>query len=343
MGHDVLVTAASRRVALVTALQDALARHAAGSRVIAADISPWSPAVHVADAARRVPRSDAVGYVEALLGICEVEGVRLLVPTIDDELDVIARARARFEALGVAVAVSSLETVRLCRDKALTSSHLARHGIPAATTWTPETLDVERVALPVFIKPRRGRGSVGAHAASTRDELAFFLRYVPDPVIQTYLHAPEYTIDLFCDMNGRPISIVPRERQVIRAGVTDRGRTVRDARLLELALMCADVFTFRGAVNLQCRMVEDTPVIFEINPRFSGGIQLTTAAGADFADWLVRESLGERLVPRIGAFTDGLYMSSYETSLFFTERPDRVLASPVDCRPAAVHAVGGLS
>lgn len=342
MGHNVLVTAASRRVALVNALRQAVARLAPGSKVIATDISPWSPAVHLADAARQVPRSDEPGYVDALLRICQADDISLLVPTIDDELETLAIAQPRFEAAGVRVAVSSVETVRTCRDKAQTSDYLRRHGVAAATTWTPATLDVEHVALPLFIKPRTGRGSVGAHPVHTREELRFFLNYVPDPIIQTYLHAPEYTIDLLCDFSGRPISIVPRERQVIRAGVTDRGRTVKDRRLMDLGARCAAAFDFRGAVNLQCRMVDGNPVIFEINPRFSGGIQLTMEAGARFADWLVAMSMGMPVAPRIGAFTENLYMSSYETSLFFTSRPDEVLAPVPDAQPElAVTAAKG--
>lgn len=340
MAHNVLVTAASRRVALVTAFQEALGRRVPGSVVIATDISPWSPAAHAADRARRVPRSDAPGYVETLLAICEADGVRLLVPTIDDELEVIAAARHRFEAIGVYVAVPTVDTVRTCRDKAVTSAYLTRHGIAAPTTWTRETLDVEHVPLPLFIKPRRGRGSVGAYPVHTRDELRFFLGYVPDPIIQTYLGAPEYTVDLFCDFDGRLLSVVPRERQVIRSGVTDRGCTVNDPRLMDLARQCAAAFEFRGAVNFQCRMVGDTPVIFEINPRFSGGIQLTLAAGANFADWLIQLSMGERVSPRIGVFTEGLYMSSYETSLFFRSRPDHVLEAPPVLTAARVDREG---
>jgi len=340
MTHNVLVTAASRRVALVTALQRAVRALAPGSRVIATDISPWSPAVHIADEARRVPRSDEPGYVETLLAICEAENIRLLVPTIDDELEIIAAAEPAFASLGVRVAVPSLPSVRTCRDKALTSAFLASHGIDAAITWTRETLDADTAQFPLFIKPRRGRGGGSAYAVRNRAELDFFLTYVPDPVIQPYLELPEFTVDVLCDLDGRLISAVPRERQVIRAGVTDRGRTVRDRRLLDLAVRCAEAFAFRGAVNFQCRMVDDHPVIFEINPRFSGGIQLTEAAGAHFAEWLVRMSMGQRLTPCVGAFTDGLTMSSYETSLFFPTTPHAVLASvtPTAARPLTVPA-----
>ncbi len=123
-------------------------------------------------------------------------------------------------------------------------------------------------------------------------ELAFFLRYVSTPVVQEYLDGPEFTLDVLCDFEGRPLSVVPRERVVIRAGVIDRGRTVQDPRLIALALACADVFRFAGPVNIQCRMVDGSPKVFEINPRFSGGIPLTIAAGADFPAKLVDLALG---------------------------------------------------
>ncbi len=47
MRPNVVVTAASRRVALVRSLQAALGRLSPGGRVIATDIDAFSPAVHV--------------------------------------------------------------------------------------------------------------------------------------------------------------------------------------------------------------------------------------------------------------------------------------------------------
>jgi carbamoyl-phosphate synthase large subunit len=335
--RNVLVTAASRRVALVRSLQAALRRRGESGLVVAADICEWSPAVHHADVARRVPCSDAPDYVDALLDICQADDVGLLVPTIDDELGVLAAARARFETAGVEVAGPTVETARLCQDKALTAAHLSRHGLPVARTWTPDELDIDSAVLPLFIKPRQGRGSIGAYRVNTREDLRFFLGYVHDPIVQQYLDGPEYTIDMLCDFNGRPLSVVPRERLLIRAGVSDRGRTTADPRLIDLALRCAGIFEFRGAVNLQCRVVGEQPILFEINPRFSGGIQLTIAAGADFAEWLVGLGAGEQVAPRIGAFRAGVCMSSYETSLFFDREPSDVLVP----RPEVEASVPG--
>jgi carbamoyl-phosphate synthase large subunit len=319
------VTAASRRVALVRMLQGALARLSPHGRVVATDIDPFSPAVHLADVAEEVPRSDHPGYVDALLEVCDAHDVGVLVPTIDDELETIAEAAARFADVGVVVMAPTGDTARICRDKLRTAAHLERHGIRVASTWSADQVRALALQPPLFIKPRRGRGSVGAFSIRTCDQLRFFLGYVPDPVVQEYLEGPEFTIDLFCDLQGRPISAVPRQRLVIRSGVTDRGRTVRSHELIDLAVRCAEVLEFRGAVNVQCRIVDGVPVIFEINPRFSGGIQLTVAAGADFAEWTIRVARGEAMRPRFGEFADGLRMSSHESSLFLTEADAQVL------------------
>jgi len=147
-------------------------------------------------------------------------------------------------------------------------------------------------------------------------ELDFFLEYVTDPVVQSYLNGPEFTIDMCCSFTGEPLSIVPRERVVVRAGVVDRARTVRDPQLIELGRACARALSFVGPVNIQCRIVDGRPVVFEINPRFSGGIPLTIAAGADFPKMLVSLARGRRVAPSVGKFTDNLWMTNYETSVF---------------------------
>ncbi|MGH9373702.1 MAG: ATP-grasp domain-containing protein, partial [Vicinamibacterales bacterium] len=237
------------------------------------------------------------------------------VPTIDDELALFGAAADRFLSIGVLPACSPEATALACDDKFETCRILSERGVSAARSYLPETLPAD-VALPLFIKPRVGRGAVGAFPVKTRAELDFFLKYIPVPVLQEYLDGPEYTIDVLCDFRGRPLSIVPRERVVIRAGVIDRGRTVRSDALTNLALAACRALRFAGPINIQCRMRGDEPAIIEINPRFSGGIPLTIAAGADFPKMLVRLAMGLEVEPAIGDFQDGLWMTSYETALF---------------------------
>jgi carbamoyl-phosphate synthase large subunit len=219
----------------------------------------------------------------------------------------------------------------LCNDKYLTCCHLTACGVDAAESWLPETLP-EHPPEVLFIKPRIGRGGVGAFLIRSREEREFFLRYVHDPVVQEYLHAPEYTIDMLCDWDGRPLSIVPRERTVIRSGVTDRGRTVRHEALESLAISIAAAIPFHGPVNVQCRMRDGAPVVFEINPRFSGGIPLTIAAGANFPAMLVRLARGERVDPALGSYRADLWMTKYDAALFLPRESLQLPALPRSTR-----------
>lgn len=322
---NVLLTAASRRVPLVLAFQNALRSLGLPGRVIVTDVNPLSPAVHVADKAYRVPLATDPGYIPELLAICEAEQVRLAVPTIDDELALFAAESNRFLDLGVLPVCSPEATARACDDKFETCRVLQAHGVPAAVSYLPESLPAD-VEMPLFIKPRVGRGAVGAFQVRNRRELEFFLGYVASPVLQEMLDGPEYTIDVLCDFQGRPLSIVPRERVVIRAGVIDRGRTVRSKALIDLALAACAAMRFAGPINIQCRMRRGEPAIFEINPRFSGGIPLTIAAGADFPKMLLRLAMDLDVPPAIGDFEDGLWMTSYESGIFL-DAPQIGLAS----------------
>ena len=315
MSMNVLVTAASRRVPLVQAFQSAIDTLGLPGRVIATDVNAHSPAVHMADRAYGVPMATDPGYIEALLEICKAERVSLVVPTIDDELTVFGEARERFRQIGAFAACSSAATADACNDKYETCARLNAVGVPAARTYRPHQITAD-IEFPLFIKPRIGRGAVDAHVVRDGRDLAYYLGCIEDPIVQEFLSGPEYTIDVLCDPRGRPMSIVPRERVVIRSGVIDRGRTVKSRPLMELAEHVCEAFVFTGALNIQCRMRGSEAAVFEINPRFSGGIDLTIAAGADFPGLLVQMALGRRLMPRLGEFRDDLWICKYETAVF---------------------------
>ena len=326
MALNILITAASRRVPLVLGFRNALKALGIGGSVIATDVNPLSPAAHFCDRAYRVPLSSEPTYMAAINAICDGEQIGLIVPTIDDELPLFSAAAATFSARGVRVAVSPEASTVLCDDKYASCVFLRQAGVAAAESFLPAQLSASPY-VPAFVKPRRGRGSVHAFPAFSARELEFFVNYVADPVIQEYLNGPEFTIDVMCDFLGRPISIVPRQRVVIRAGVIDRGCTVHDSALFDLALACTSAITFFGPINIQCRTVDGRPTVFEINPRFSGGIPLTIEAGADFPRMLVQLTLGQRLEPAIGQFRDGVWMSNYESSVFFEpDNLDRLLS-----------------
>jgi len=221
--------------------------------------------------------------------------------------------------MGTRVVVSSARTGNICNDKYLTARFLSDKEIPFARTWLPSELNFPALEYPLFLKPRAGRGSVGAHPIYNERELRFFLDYVPEPIVQEFLYGKEFTIDLLADFSGKVISVVPRDRMVIRSGVTDRGQTLNHPGMINLAIRAAEALEIRGPANIQAKLDGDRATIFEVNPRFSGGIPLTIAAGADFPAWLIEMRCGRRVRPCIGKFIDGLVMACYEAAIFLPD------------------------
>jgi len=313
---NVLVTAASRRVPLIQGFVEALKHLGVPGNVITTDMNTLSPGLYFSTRHYLVPLTTDERYIPYIQSICFKERIHLLIPTIDDELPLFGSYAASFMDMGVWVAVSSGEVGAICNDKHRTTHYLAGKSIPVPRTWLPSELDFGRLSYPLFLKPRQGRGSVGCHFIADERELRFYLDHVPDPVVQEYLEGREFTLDVLADFSGRVISVVPRERLVVRSGVTDRGRTWNHPALITLGERVAKALPIRGPANIQLKWHADRGTVFEVNPRFSGGIALTIAAGADFPAWLVEMRLGRRVRPAVGKFTDGLVMSCYESAVF---------------------------
>ena len=315
---NVLITAASRRVPLVRAFRNAVERFGHG-RVVTADINPLSPALYFGHKHHIVPLTTDRYYIPIIESICDAEGVNLVIPTIDDELPIFGRALPRIEQQGIAVAVSSEAASNICNDKYETFLFCERNGIPAPETRLAGNVDFESLRYPIYVKPRFGRGSVNVFLVHNEAQLKLFLDYVPDALVQDQLSGTEFTVDVLADFSGKVLSVVPRERLVIRAGVSDKGVTRRNSEVIAFAKDVAERLHIAGPANIQCKWDGRSVGLIEVNPRFSGGIPLTIAAGADFASWLVQLAGGIEIRQQIGKFQDALTMMSFEESIFALE------------------------
>jgi len=309
---NVLITSASRKVGLVRAFGRAAA--AVGGQVIAADVSPLAPALYEADRAEIVPRSDAPGFVDAILDLCERAGVGLLVPTRDEELPVFARARETFAGRGIMVLVPEPDVVEVCQDKATFATACAAAGLETPRVVTdPTTAD-----LPLFIRPRIGKGGQGARAvrsvaalAAAREDLG------ASAFAQELVESPEFTVDLFVDPRDRtPISCVARERLLVVAGESYLARTVRDDRLRDDTVRLAAALRLTGHVTVQAFRRDDRTLFIEVNPRYGGGANLGFAAGMSTPEFALRIALGETVEARLDDHEVGLVMMRYTEDRF---------------------------
>ncbi|MGH9025746.1 MAG: ATP-grasp domain-containing protein [Acidimicrobiia bacterium] len=320
---NVLVSSAGRRVALLDIVRRSLRTLGLDGAVLAADASPLSSAFHAADLGVRVPRCEANDFVSELLQTCCSHNVRLVIPTIDPELPVLADARTSFEAEGCTIAISGPETVAIGGDKLATHHWLEARRFPTVRQAKPAEVLEDRGGweLPVFVKPRAGSASLGARVVRDWEELAIASRD-PELIVQELAPGDEYTVDVLVDRSGNGVCTVPRRRLEVRAGEVSKGVTVRDAVLEELARAVGEALPDAyGAVTVQIFLdrVERQPRVIEINPRFGGGFPLADRAGARFTQWIIEEVAGLPTGASQAAWDAGVVMLRYDDAVFVND------------------------
>jgi carbamoyl-phosphate synthase large subunit len=307
-------------------------------RIVTMDMNPGNAGRYFSDAFYVVPPANDPAFIPALLELCRRENVDLLIPIIDYEFAKLAAHREAFASCGCTVAISSPAVIRTCTDKWETFQFFRQAGIPTMATWLPGDFQPAPTDYPLFLKPRLlGRGSIGACRANSPAEFATALATAQDPpIIQRLARGEEYTTDILCDFNGRALNGVVRRRVETKAGVSYKGVTVRNAAILDMAINIAETLPINGAVNIQCFCDGNDILFSEINPRYSGTLVLSVAAGFNSPLWLLRLLKGGGHRPRVGDYQDGVNMYRYWQEVF-VDADGRRLPSPCIDSGAAVE------
>lgn len=315
MEYNVMILSVGRRVELVKRFKKAAKELEIESKLIGVDISELAPALQFCDETAIVPRISAENYLDSLIDVCKKYDVKLIIPTIDTELLKISENIKMFEDIGVKVNISSKNVIKICRNKKNTSKWLEENEIDAPRMITDEDLNNKNYVFPLFIKPLDGSSSINAFKIENQKELDFFKNYVPNPIIQEMVKGIEYTIDVFCDFDSNPITIVPRERIAVRSGEILKGQIKKDRTIIEnIKKLIVKLKPF-GHITVQCIKDGEKVYILEINPRFGGGAPMSIDAGADSPKNLYKLLMGEKLK----------YNEDYEDNLYFSRFDDAIM------------------
>lgn len=322
----ILFTSIGRRVELIQAFYHAAQKLGINLTIVGADITGSAPALQFCDKAEIICRISDKEYIPTLLTICEKEKVDCLIPTIDTDLLLLAEHKQSFEIIGTKMLVSRPEKVRLCRDKNYTADYFVSLGLmspqPVNSIGKFEAgLCDGSMSFPVFIKPKDGSSSVNAYRADNLEDLKLYAKKIGDYIIQPFISGKEYTIDIFCDYEGNPVYITPRERMAVRAGEVLKTRITQDETMI--AAMKTLVTDFKPSGQITVQLIRDARTgedfYIEINPRFGGGAPLSIKAGADSAEAVLRMLRGEKLSYVEKAAKDGAVYCRFDQSVCVNE------------------------
>jgi carbamoyl-phosphate synthase large subunit len=314
----VLFTCAGQRVDIVAAFGRA------GATTIATDVDPLAPALYHADRHAFVPRVDDPGYVSGLAALVAEHDVKLIVPLTD--LDQTLLARSRNELAPALVLVPDAETCERMADKYLAHVFFEEHGIASPRSWLPDEVP-EDARYPVLVKVREGFGSRHIHRARNRQELDFFLGYTEvDSFVQECCEGEEFSVDVFCDLEGRCLNAIPRTMIQSKGGESIKGMAIKDWELIEHARHVAETVGVLGPANIQCfREPGGGLPVTDVNLRFGGGFPVPLAAGSRYPELALELARGERPEPMLGEFRAGVVMTRFFSHLWLTTGGDGTL------------------
>ncbi len=309
----ILLTGAGKRYDIVSCF-------ARLTHTIVADPAPLAPAQYAAQTRAAVPLIEDPDYVPALARLCEQHGVGAVLPLTDLDIEVLARARedGRLPAL-----VPSAEVARATYDKYEAHLLLGRHGLPSPPTALA-TEDLDALAYPVMVKPRRGSGARSIHLARDPGQARFFIDYVTEPaMVQRAMGGPELSIDCLGDRDGRCLNAIPRTMLESRGGESIKGTVVRDRELIELGRRTMEALAVSGPATIQVfRDPEIGLGITDVNTRFGGAFPAPVYAalpGRTYPELIVRMAAGEAPVPHVGEFNAGMTFTRYYWQLELDE------------------------
>lgn len=317
MSHNILITSAGKRVALVRAFKETLSRFCLDGKVFTTDMNPsMAPAGYVSDECFKVSRVTDEYYLDQLLQLCKDKAIGLIVPTIDTELLILAHNKAKFAEIGVTVIVSDEEFITVCRDKRNTGTFFEKNAIRI-----PKPIDKHNPTFPLFAKPYDGSLSKDLYVVKSINELTPEIISHPKLIFMEYIDKTvykEFTVDMYYGKDDMLKMAVPRERIEIRAGEINKGRTVKGfiSDYIKEHLGC--IYGCVGCICMQLFYNEESHDIvgIEINPRFGGGYPLSYAAKANYPELLIREYFLKETIEYSDKWIDNRIMLRYDDAIF---------------------------
>lgn len=318
---NILFTCAGRRTYLLKYFKEQLA---GDGLIVATDMQLTAPALSAADVKEQVPAVYAEDYIDRTLDICRKHKIKAVISLNDLELPIMANNRKRFENENVTVIVSSPKVIDICFDKYKTALYVDSLGLKTPKTFISldkaiEALNKYDLSFPLVLKPRWGSGSIGIEFVNDLDELretyARLLKKVKKSIlgnasrgneyilIQEALNGQEYGMDVMNDLVGNNHGVSVKMKLAMRAGETDKARTVDHPIIRTIGRTLGTSLKHIGNLDVDIFEREGQYYVLELNPRFGGGFPFSYEAGVNFPkaiiEWLKGNEIDDSiLVPQ---------------------------------------------
>jgi carbamoyl-phosphate synthase large subunit len=234
-------------------------------------------------------------YFKKLELFIEDNAIDIVIPIAEPELRYFSENNILDKIGNAKMITASSMALKVGFDKYKTAQFLKAENLPFPETSLAKDLKTI-ISFPVILKSRTGSGSKDIYKINTMDEFSFYTRNnIEDYVVQEFITDKngEFTCGLYRSSAGKIRSqIFKRE---LHGGYSGYGEVVENKTITELLEKLAVKLNLLGSINVQLRISENSPKVFEINPRFSSTVFYRHLFGFDDLIWSIEDRLGLEL------------------------------------------------
>lgn len=284
-------------------------------RIILADADQSSAGLNSKYESIAIPMGTDNNFEDVLLGIIRDKHIDYVVPCVDEELLKFWNIRKKFNQFKLIL--PSKEFIELCINKHILMDRLKKSPISSIPTY-----NLENVEFPLIAKPIQGRGSRKVHKIEDKYQLeGYFKLYNLDNksvLLQKYFGGDEYTISVIVNNKNELVSIVPK-KIILKRGITRIAISKYNEKINDVCKKIIQELKPCGPFNVQLKFYNNTPYIFEINPRLSTTSIMTDKVFGNEIELFIDNFDKENITPNF-KFEENIIMARYEEAIFYKEQ-----------------------
>jgi len=238
-----------------------------------------------------LPLASNPAYIDAVRNLLDAHSIDVLLPMSEPELGVLGPL---LEELGDSRSIwAGAQVISAGLDKLATINALKDFGL--SVPWTTLVDGGAPQSFPCILKNRFGSGSRAVFVVHDEAEANYLAERHPQAIYQELLEPAdrEVTAAVYRTRDGRVSTLLMLRR--LTGGFTGWATIIEDDQASDMCQVIAEQLDLRGSMNIQLRLTEQGPRVFEINPRFSSTALMRHRLGFSDVIWAIQELQEEKV------------------------------------------------
>ena len=223
---------------------------------------------------------DREAYFEFVRDFCIEHRINVYYCVVDEEVESMALHREELSSIGVTLCVANTYAVVTCHNKdkfaEWSEQYIPEYCIKRFVRYE----DVSDGDFPLFVKPCKGRASIGCAKVENRCGLEAYRNSWNDYVVQHFTTGRFITADVVCCRKTKLTQVCQREELLRnRNGCGVAVRILKNEEVEKACRIIANLLDLDGVVNMEFFVDNEDVKVIEVNPRIPAGVEYSCLAG----------------------------------------------------------------